>query len=693
MTRAISITSACALAGMTGSAWADPEPAPEAPKSVGAETIVVVDPGPAAARDRARALGDAPFVSVIHPDEHPATASVADAIATTVGAHTRSLGGLGAYESVSIRGAAPGHTEVLIDGVPLARLAEVTTDLGRFSLGSFGEVDVYRGAVPVELGGAGVGGAINLVTHLGRGDAGDRVQLSAGLGSFGARHLRAHYGDDHDGGAVLSSTTIGYQGATGNFAYFDNGGTPLNPNDDGFRTRTNNRFDQLDAASRLGTRDGSIVGGARVAYKDQGLPGSSNAPTMSASMATLDAMGDGRFDAQLGPATARQLGYLLVEHQRLRDPDAELGLGAQDRTYTTITGGASTTWSLPHRITTGLELRGDRFHDEASDGSSPSLTGTRVGGAALASLDLSAGSVVVTPAIRLDALRTHPTALTVGPMAYEAVAPRWDVVPSPRLTARAPITSDLVAKASAGWYVRLPTLVELFGDRGYILGAPELRPERGPSADLGGVWAPARGYGAIDRIFVEAAAFATHASDTISFISTAGTVARAANLGTTETLGGELVVAARLAKTISFTSAYTRLMSRQLDGDPTLEGKQLPRRPAHALYARTDIVRRILDHTASAWLDANVQSETFLDPANLGRVPSRTLVGAGVHVDIAAGLGLGVAVANLTDVRISELPLSPPPNPAVTRTPTAVADVAGFPLPGRSFYISADWSY
>jgi len=131
----------------------------------------------------------------------------------------------------------------------------------------------------------------------------------------------------------------------------------------------------------------------------------------------------------------------------------------------------------------------------------------------------------------------------------------------------------------------------------------------------------------------------------------------------------------------------------QLDGDTTLEGKQLPRRPAHALYARTDIVRRILDHTASAWLDANVQSETFLDPANLGRVPSRTLVGAGVHVDIAAGLGLGVAVANLTDVRISELPLSPPPNPAVTRTPTAVADVAGFPLPGRSFYISADWSY
>src|SRR5206468_12839619 len=93
------------------------------------ETIVIVGRSPdAPARDRDRALGDAPFVTVIHPDEHPATASVADAVGETVGAHARSLGGLGAFESVAVRGAAPGHTQVLVDGVPLARIAAVTTD-------------------------------------------------------------------------------------------------------------------------------------------------------------------------------------------------------------------------------------------------------------------------------------------------------------------------------------------------------------------------------------------------------------------------------------------------------------------------------------------------------------------------------------------------------------------------------------
>src|ERR1041385_1129532 len=147
------------LAALCASASAEPDAGSQ---TVDPETIVVIDKAPdpdaaPAARDRDRALGEAPFVTVVHADEHPGTTSVADAIGTTVGVQSRSLGGLGAYASISVRGAAPGHTVVLVDGIPLARLAAVTTDLGRYALDSFSEVELYRGAVPVELGGAGVG--------------------------------------------------------------------------------------------------------------------------------------------------------------------------------------------------------------------------------------------------------------------------------------------------------------------------------------------------------------------------------------------------------------------------------------------------------------------------------------------------------------------------------------------------------
>ncbi|HEY5949362.1 MAG TPA: TonB-dependent receptor plug domain-containing protein, partial [Kofleriaceae bacterium] len=377
--------SICLSLALTSAAFADDQVSDDAGTTVGDETIIVIDRAPdrdadPKARDRERALGDAPFVTIIHPEDHPATASVADALGASVGVQTRSLGGLGAYASISVRGTAPGHTTVLVDGVPLARLAAVTTDLGRYSLDAFGEVDLYRGAVPVELGGAGVGGAVNLVTRLGRGEHGERVRASLGAGSFGARHLRLAYGDAHLDGRVLSSTTLGYQAAAGDYSFFFDNGTPLNANDDTYQTRHNNGFDQLDAATRWGLADRSAVGGLRFAGKRQGLPGSATQPSLDATLSTIDVIGDGHIDHGVATATAREQGFMLVERQRLHDPAGELGLGTQDRGYLTLSGGASSTLHAPvrrHRATAGLELRADRFRDaDLANGGDP-LTGDR----------------------------------------------------------------------------------------------------------------------------------------------------------------------------------------------------------------------------------------------------------------------------------------------------------------------------
>jgi len=663
------------------------------PGEVARETIVIEGRAPdAAVRDRARKLGDAPFVTVLHPDDHPATASVADAIATAAGAHRRSLGGLGAFESISVRGASPGHTAVLVDGVPLARIAAVTADLGRFAMDAFGEVELYRGAVPIELGGAGVGGAVNLVTRLGRGERGERIRASIGAGSFGARHVRAHYGDDH--GRVLSSTTIGYQGATGDYSYFYDGGTPLNPDDDATQIRRNNQFDLIDAATRAGLEDGGLTGGVRVLWKRQGLPGSTAQPAFEAEMSTIDVIADGRGDVEVGAANARQLGYLLVERQVLGDPMAELGLGTQDRGYFTISGGASTTWTVPiaaHRGLAGIELRGDRFRDSDRDGSRADLVGTRGNAAASLAFDLAlAEALVVTPAVRVDLVRTAPTPMTEGPDAFADVPTRWDLVPSPRFTARASIEDDVALKASAGWYVRLPTLLELFGDRGTIVGAPGLRPERGPSMDFGIVWAPSKPLGPADRIMVEAAVFATRARDTIALISTAGFVARAENIGATQTYGAELVATARLGETVSLTASYTRLVAEQRSIDPNLDRKALPRLPGHLLYARADVARRVAGRLANVWVDVAVQSTSFLDQGNFQRIPERVLAGAGARVEIAGGVAAAVSVENLAGTRVVEIP---PGRPTDLATKAALSDLAGFPLPGRSFYLSLDWTY
>jgi len=670
------------------SAAADPLPDTDG----SGETIVIIDskPEPEAARDRERALDEAPFVTVVHPDEHPATASVADALGASVGAQTRSLGGLGAFESVSVRGASPGHTAVLIDGVPLARIASVTTDLGKFALDSFGEVDLYRGAVPVELGGAGVGGAVNLVTRLGRGEHGERWRASVGAGSFGARHLRVHYGDDH-GGGLRSSTTVGYQAATGDYTFFNDKGTQLNPRDDGYDVRKNNQFTQVDAASRVGTD--TSVGGVRLAYKDQGLPGTYVSPALQASLSTLDLVADAR--------VPHLLAYGLVERQALRDPTGGLGVGAEDRRYLTLSGGATSTWQAAlgrHRLDGGVELRADRFRDADAKSMRPSIVGDREGGAVMAAIDLVAdpdARIVVTPAVRVDVVRTLPTE---NPEEPTPVTSRWDTVPSPRVTARGAITDDLSLKASAGWYVRLPTLTELFGNRGTIIGSPDLRPERGPSLDAGVVWAPATAMDlgdykrALDRVFVEAAGFGSRPRDTIALISGIGYVARAMNVSASESYGGELVVSGRIAKTVTITANYTRLVTEQHAMEVSFNNKELPRMPGHQAYARADVTRRALGRRADVWIDTSFQSDSFLDQANLHVVPARVLVGTGARVELTAGLALAFTVENVADTRIEMLPFDPP-RPGFTEAPTPLSDYAGFPLPGRSFYLALDWSH
>ena len=56
-------------------------------------------------------------------------------------------------------------------------------------------------------------------------------------------------------------------------------------------------------------------------------------------------------------------------------------------------------------------------------------------------------------------------------------------------------------------------------------------------------------------------------------------------------------------------------------------------------------------------------------------------------------MACALTVANLADVRVVHLPLDPPPSPSLTESPTALTDVARFPLPGRSFDLTLDWTY
>lgn len=679
----------------------------------GHETIVLIDERPRggtgeltsadpAARDRRRALAFTSFVTVIHVDERAGeTRGVAEAIGASVGADTRSLGGLGGFASIAVRGAGAGQTQVSVDGVPVSRLGSVTADLSRFELDSFDEVEVYRGAVPVTLGGAGVGGALDLRTRIGRAATGERWRLTLGGGSYGARALRVRFGDgdpDVDRGVTAS---LGYAGATGDYRFFDDGGTMLAPDDDRVATRINNGYDQLDALVRVGGTAGARrwQAGLRGLAKRQGVPGTGWAQAAHTRLDTVGGTLDGAVDVdepggQVG-LTARAAGFAAIEAQAFRDPADEIGVGAQDRRYLTLGAGAQAAlgWRRGrHHVAAALEGRGDRYTDRevAMAAGATATTGARLGAALALGDDVGlTPRLALEPALRLEALRTAPLVDRTDTGAPAAAA-RTELLTSPRLGARLLAADDLALKASVGRYARVPTALELFGDRGFFVGRPDLRTETGWAGDLGVVYAPAQAWRAIDRVFVEAAGFAARPVDVIAVVSTGGLVARPVNLPGADLRGVELSAGVRLARAVSLVGNYTFQDPVQRSPQPSLDGKRLPGRPRHAAYARVDVARVWRGRQGSLYADVAAQAGSFLDEANLAAVPPRTLVGVGAKLELGGGVAIGVEVKNLLDARTEIVALDPPPRPDLTEVPRAIADVAGFPLPGRALYLRLD---
>ncbi|MCA9679702.1 MAG: TonB-dependent receptor, partial [Myxococcales bacterium] len=168
-------------------------------------------------------------------------------------------------------------------------------------------------------------------------------------------------------------------------------------------------------------------------------------------------------------------------------------------------------------------------------------------------------------------------------------------------------------------------------------------------------------------------------------------VARARNVGDARLRGVEASASARLARTVTLSANYTFLDAIQVSAQPSYDGKQLPQRPRHEAYARVDVARRLAGRVAIAWADLTWIAGSFLDQAELARVPARRLVGAGVKADVVAGVTASVAVENLLDARVEHVALDPAPRPDLSEVPRAVADVAGFPLPGRAVYVAVEW--
>lgn len=594
-----------------------------------------------------------------------------DLLVQAAGVRVVQYGGLGAFSTVSLRGAPAGQVAVYLDGVPLTSAGRTVVNLADLPLTAIERVEIYRGVTPASLGPVAPGGAIRLVSASGARPFEARLTR----GSFDTWEGRASGGVARGPLALLAHA--GVQSSRGDFAYFDDNGTPLNLADDQTSRRENNRF---DATSAIATATWTPARGNRVTVREeffrkaQGVPGIGANPAHSTRLAvsrSITALEAEREPRRAWPGLSVRAA-LRRERTRFRDlaPQGELGLGRHDADDHLAGEEAALTVGWP-RLPLGLALeatgglRAERagLRDAADPYADPppSRRDGRGGGVTLQWRALGE-RVLLHAARRWDRLEDRLAGPAPGSAAAPAAVTR--TLEAPQAGARVTLGGGLEARANWSDAGRPPDFLELFGNQGSVLGNPALVPERTTSWDAGLAWSGAwRGAHAA----LEWAHHRAVARDLILYARTSQSSVRAQNVTRARLRGEELSVRVRLPGRIALAGSAS--WQSALDDGPIeyRHGKRLPQHP---------------ERTGSLWFEAPIGplrvtgdlqylGDDYLDRSNRQRAPSRTLIGATIGwTPVNSRLRLTLEGKNLSDRRVS--------------------DVGGFPLPGRSVFLACE---
>jgi len=611
--------------------------------------------------------------TVLTPEtERARSRTLPDLLEESAGVTVRRFGGVGSFATVSLRSTGANQVSLFLDGIPLRGAESGTVDLSTLPLAALSRVEVYRGTSPVGLGGQGIGGVVNLVTVS---PTRPRTTVSASGGRFATyqaalTHARA-------AGPLHLLAHLDLLHTAGDFPFDDDHGTPLNPADDTRHRRRNNRQEQ---ASLLLKVDGPAAAGRWRATsltfaRSAGVPGLAPLSSTEAHLSQGREIAALAWEGERG-RLAHLTAHLFGEVERLRFTDrlGEVGVGRQANEETTTSVGLTVKGVREvegQRITLLGQGLGERYRATnrlAEPAASTPQARRVVTLAAEDRIDLAGGRLTVAPTVRYERyLYDFAGTVNFAGMVRE-LGDRSDVGHlTPKLGLRWEATEALSLRANVGRYVREPSFSELFGDRGALLGNPDLRAERATTWDVGGEWEGDVGLVAVRLAYTY---FHLDLHDLIQLVQTSQRVARPANASGARIRGHEVEGRARLGR-LHLTVSWTHQASEDRSGDAFADGNPLPGRPRDEVAARASWE----GERFAPFYALHYQADRPLDRANLAVVSARTLQDVGVRWQPRSDRGptVTVEIDNLTN--------------------DATADVAGFPLPGRTARAGVVWKF
>lgn len=605
--------------------------------------------------------------------------NLTDVVREAPGANVLSQGGIGAFASVSLRGADGEETAVLVDEIPLTTPEGGAFDLSTLPPNLFSSVEVFRGGAPVWLGSGAVGGVLRLVT---RRDPETLAAAGVTGGSWGTLGAEGRTAVVRGSGSAFRSNVF-VRHTEGDYRYTDDGNTPADPRDDRARRVQNGQLDEasgfLDGELRLGP--GALRLFALVNESAGGFPGPASRPTPRIRRSQSRAILASTYTILRGPRAApRQRIQLLWSGaygaNRYADVFGQLGTSKQtltdDRNLRTFFRAA-----YDQRLT--RFLAGTLLATYAYDRYAPDnvfqfpavVPSDRHGVAGAAELTLRGTSgplsAEIRPSARLEYTRTtlHARTSLNGPFEGGGAL----LVPTARIGGVIGAYGLAALSGSIATGMRLPSIYELFGDRGQVLPSPELKPVHSTSYDVG---LTLEGEVSRCRGALETRAFWQERRDAIALTRAGQYQSLYQNYPSLDQRGVEVGFVGQVRELARTSASFTWLDTNSHVGRTNDEPTRLPFRPRYIASLTPQVLVPVSAgplSSASTSLELSYRSFVFADRANLAVVPDCTKLNLGGSLGFLRDrLRVSARVEDVADARCFNL--------------------IGYPLPGRSVFIT-----
>ncbi|ASJ74931.1 TonB-dependent receptor [Granulosicoccus antarcticus] len=534
--------------------------------------------------------------------------ALAAVLARESGVQYRQSGGFGSFSSVSIRAATGAQTAVYLDGVLLNNGGNPVVDFSTLEMLNLGSVDIYRGSTPMQLGHAGIGGAINLNSLQASKVNATRIRL--GVGSLSLAGLQLSHQSRH--GAWDVAAAISHRQSDNDFRFTNKNGTPLNTEDDTDEKRNNADARRTSALLRMGYQQNKNARTdltIQVSARELGVPEWGNNPDNVASYDTaasqfqLSQILDG-----LGNWNSRHNIYWHTNSAQYQDLESQVGLGAQDSDNQTNTLGAKTYWEhLGDAGTLGLSLDLRQEKLDSTDGLDESAAFDARRQSSLATVHYvwfdSTDTWSLTPALRWQHNSLDGSQASTSQELHEYSS---DSNTGLQIGLAYRPTSLITVTGNAGSFYREPSFGELYGSIGLVNGNPELKPENGINLDVGIQFRT-------DDMSLSSTLFGSERDELIVTSFNARGIGEPTNAGAARVIGIELAGELALTPKIQLRSNMTWQSPKSRDTAEGFRDKYLPGESQFSLYGRI----QYQPSAVTLWYELDIQKKRFYDRANI----------------------------------------------------------------------------